>query len=57
MLPPLLANLRTFILAFDNAFPLLAAIAAQLVIAYPVVHIGEGNIARSMPLVFAIETR
>lgn len=59
MLPPLFADLLALVLALDAAdsLPLVAAIAALLVIADAVVDVGEGDVAGDVALILAVEAR
>jgi hypothetical protein len=47
------------VLAFDaaNTLVLVAAVAAQVIIALAVVDVGEGDVARDVALVLAVEAR
>lgn len=56
---PLLPNLGALVDALDAAYLLVlfAAIAAQLVVARAVVDAGEGDVARQVALILAVETR
>lgn len=57
LLPPLLTNPRTLIFAFDAANPIVfvAAVATQLVIAHAIIDSREGDVARQVALVLAVE--
>jgi hypothetical protein len=57
LLSPLLADLRTLILALDTTHTVIfiATVTAQLVIARTVVDVGKGDVVRYVALVLAVK--